>query len=121
VSFNYIRTAATSLRLLTKFGQEVTRRAVTVGAYNPATGAAAVTTADTTRKGVILTFGAGATEIRGELVQTNDRQLMLDAEGPALVTDRFVVGSVEYSVVSVGEIAPSGVAVLYDIHLRAGA
>jgi hypothetical protein len=122
VSFDYTRSAATSLRMLAKFGQSVTRRAVTVGGYNTATGAATVTTADTTRTGVILDYNQQSRQSQsyaGEsLVLAGDRRLLLDAEGPVLMSDRFVVQSVEYSVVSIGETNPAGTPVLYDIQIR---
>lgn len=117
---NYDRLAATSLRLLTKNGQDVTRRAYASGAYNPSTGESVQTTSDTTRKGVLLDFDSGKTTERGELVQVADKRLLLDAQGPVQQQDHFIVGTDEYTVVSIGEINPAGTPVLYDLHLRRG-
>lgn len=122
MTFNYTRANATALRLLTNFGQTVTRRTVTTGAYNPATGEAAVTTADTSRIGVLLDYGdqgrQGERYVRGNLVQVEDRQLLLDGTGAAELTDRYVAGGAEYSVVSVSEVNPAGTVVMYDLHVR---
>jgi hypothetical protein len=122
VSFNYSGSASSALRMLTSFGQTVTRRTVTVGNYNTATGTAAVTTADTSRKGVLLEYEASSRygqNYAGEsLILTGDKRLLLDATGPVLMSDRFVVQSIEYAVVSIYETNPAGTVVLYDIQLR---
>lgn len=118
MTFDYAHTAATSLKLLTRFGQNVTRRSYTVGTYDPATGAATTSTADTTRKGVLLDFGAGQTLERGTLIQGGDKRLLLDADAAPDPQDHFIVGGIEYVIVSIGEVNPAGTPVLYDIHLR---
>jgi hypothetical protein len=122
MTFDYARSQATALRLLGSFGQAVTRRTVTAGAYAPSTGTATVTTADTTRTGAVLDYSdqskQGERYIRGNLVKGEDRQLLLDGTGPAELTDRYVIGGTEYSVVSVSEISPAGTIVMFDIHLR---
>lgn len=118
MSIDYANIAANALAALTDAGQDVTRRAYAAGAYDPATGAASITTTDTTRKGVIFDFGAGKTLERGALIQIGDKRLLLDATATATMTDHFIVGSDDYSVVSIGEVNPAGTPVLYDIHLR---
>jgi hypothetical protein len=118
MSFDYASVAATSLELLSEFGQNVTLRATTVGAYDPTTGATTNTTADTPRKGVLLDFGAGQTLERGTLIQGGDKRLLVDATGAVSPQDHFVVGGVEYVVISVGEVNPAGTRVLWDLHLR---
>lgn len=118
MSIDYVAIAASSLTALTDAGQDVTRRTYTTGAYDPATGTAAATTADTTRKGVLLDFGSGKTLERGTLIQIGDKRLLLDAEATVSQDDHFIIGGVDYSIVSVGEVNPAGTPVLYDIHLR---
>lgn len=118
--------ADVSLDLLTEFGQAVTRRAVTIGSYDPATGSAATATADTTRRGAIFDIGGSDTQpssggqfLRGSLVQVGDRRLLIDAEASVNPQDRMIVSGVEYCIISVGVVAPAGTAVLYDLHVRA--
>ena len=117
----YTRAAATSLRLLTTYGQDVTHRTYTTGTYDPATGTTTPVTADTTRKGALFDYGANTTTVRGQLVQVSDRRLLLDASAAVSVQDRLIVGGVEYMPVSVDEISPAGTRVLFDIHVRVGA
>ena len=118
MTFDYADTAELAVEALTEFGGPVTRRANTVGAYSPSTGAATSTTADTTRSGAMFDFGAGQTQVRGQLIQAFDKRLLLDPTGDALPTDLFVVNGKTYAVVSIGEINPAGTRCLYDLHLR---
>ena len=118
MTFDYASVAATSLELLTEFGQDVTCRAYTQGAYDPTTGATANTTADTTRKGALFDFGAGQTLERGGLIQGGDKRLLLDATASVSPQDHYIVDGVEYVVVSVGEVNPAGTICLYDLHIR---
>jgi len=96
----------------------VTQRSYTVGAYDPATGEATTSTADSTRKGVVLDFAAGQSLVRGTLVQSGDKRLLLDAVAAVAMQDHFIVSGVEYVVVSIGEINPAGTPLLYDLHVK---
>jgi hypothetical protein len=118
VTFAYAEVAAVALETLTEFGRDVVRRAFSAGVYDPATGLVTPTTADTTRKGALFDFGAGQTLERGTLIQGGDKHLLLDATAIVAPQDHFIIGGVEYVIVSVGEINPAGTVVLYDIHLR---
>lgn len=116
----YSDLAKTALSLLSQFGQAVTRRECVSAAYDPATGTAGQTFVDTTRRGAIFDFGPGTSTVRGQLVQISDQQLLLDATGPATLNDRFLVNGKEYTVVTLGEVNPAGIPVIYDLHLRSG-
>ena len=115
----YPRVAATSLRLLTTYGQDVTHRTYTTGTYDPATGLSAPVTADTTRKGKL--FDINTTTLRGALVQVSDKRLLVDGSASISLQDRFIVNSVEYAIVSLGEIGRGGTHVAFDMHVRVGA
>jgi len=118
MSFDYADMAATSTDLLTEFGQSVTRRTYTTGTYDPSTGTVAPATADTTRIGALFGIASDTTQIRGTLVQVGDKELYLDPDGAAAITDHYVIGGTEYTVLSYEELAPAGTAVLYILHLR---
>lgn len=118
MSFDYSESAAQALELLTEFGQSVTRRSYTAGTYDPATGTTTPTTVDTTRTGALFDFSQGQQYMRGTLIQSGDKQLLLDAGATVDLKDHFVIGGTEYTIVSLGEINPAGTTVLYDIHLR---
>lgn len=118
MAFDYAEIAANALETLTEFGQDVTRKSFTAGTYDPATGLVTPTTANTTRKGALFDFGAGQTLERGALIQGGDKRLLVDATATINPQDHFIIGGVEYVIVSIGEINPAGTPVLYDIHLR---
>lgn len=118
MSFDYAKSAATAKRLLTQFGRTVTLRNYTIGTYDTATGANAVTYADTTWKGTLLDFGSGKTLERGGLIQVGDKRLLLESGAAPQLEDRIIAGGAEYAIIAVGEVNPAGVAVLFDLHLR---
>lgn len=118
MGFNYSEAVTSALETLTEFGSDVTRKSFTAGTYDPATGSVTPTTADTMRKGALFDFGAGQTLERGTLIQGGDKHLLVDATAQVALQDHFIVGGVEYVIVSIGEIAPAGTVVLYDLHLR---
>ena len=89
-----------------------------MGTYDATTGINATSYADTTWKGAMLDFGSGKTEVSGGLVQVGDKRLLLESGAAPQLEDRIIVGGVEYAIISVGSLAPSGVDVLFDLHLR---
>lgn len=116
----YADLAKVSLNLLSQFGQTVTRREYISGDYDPETGTAAQTVIETPRKGAVFDFGPGITIVRGQLVQASDKQLLLDATAPALPSDHYLINGTEYTVVTLGEVNPAGLSVLYELHIRNG-
>jgi hypothetical protein len=119
MSFDYSKSAQTSLRLLTRFGQTVTRKDIVTGAYNPATGTAAQTTTTTSRIGAEMPLDDGQTTIAGTVIESTSVQLYLDATGEVKTTDRYVIGGKQYTVKSFTTIRPAGTAVLNILHLVA--
>jgi len=119
MAFDYAEIADVATELLTEFGQTITRRTVSNGAMNLSTGVVTSTTADVSRIGVAFPVKSGITTLRGNLVQAADIELMLDPGGAVEISDRYIVASQEFSVVSYERLAPAGVSVLYTLHLRA--
>lgn len=118
MTFNYTKSQSSALTLLTKFGETITRRTYTADSYNPATGASDQTTADTSRAGVLLNMGNGEQFFNGNLIIAGDKKLLLDGSAASELTDRYIVDGVEYSVISINELKPAGVIVMYTLHLR---
>ena len=119
MTFDYTRTAATTLSLLTKFGADVTVTRVTTGTYDTSTGANTVTTSTATVKGVVLDYDSGQSTISGSMIQAGDKRLLLEAAASPDLNDKFTANSRTYAPVSIGEVNPAGTVVLYDIHVRA--
>lgn len=120
MAFDYTKSAATALRLITKFGQDVTLRNYTIGTYDPATGTNTVSTSDTTVKAAILDFMKGQTEQSGNLVQVGDKRCLMQAGTVPSLEDHVIVSFKDYSILSIGEVNPAGTPCLYSIHLRHG-
>ncbi len=110
---------ATARRLLVKYGQDVTLRKYTLGAYDATTSSQARTSVDTVLKGVIFNVGDGVTQIKNELVKINDKKLLLDATGPVPTPkDYVIIGGSSWSILSINEINPGGTPVAYECHIR---
>lgn len=122
MSFDYTKSAASATKLLTKFGRTVVRTATTAGTYVPGGTVTGATTANTNRIAAFFDYGdqgrSGEQYVRGSLVQKGDKQMLLDPNGAAELTDLYTVGSDVYTVVSIGEVNPAGTVVLFDIHVR---
>lgn len=110
--------------LIAAKGQAVTLTRRASGAYDPATGQAAITTTTQAGKGVILPLSAFA-KAQGNIVE-GDQQLLLsglNASGAALtapkvddtVTD---AGGTVWSLVAIEPLAPAGLSIIYDCVIR---
>ena len=118
MSKDYAATAASATRMLTHYGQTITRTTVTAGAYNLTTDTVTQTEATESRIGALFDFPDALQNFRGNLIQVHDRRLYLDPNGSAAMTDRYTIGGVQYVVVSISETNPAGTVVLYDLHVR---
>lgn len=115
---NYTASAATAARLLAKYGQAVTLRQVVQGAYDPATGTTSQTVTDVQRNGAVFDYGTGTVD--GTLIQQGDKQLYMEPGVVPSMQHRVIVGGVEYGIVTIKEINPAGVPILYELQLRQG-
>lgn len=108
----------TASKLMSKFGGDVTIRVITVGAYNPTTGTASESTADTTVKGVLE--DVNAREVN-DLVQAGDRRLTIaaaDVSAAPTTADKVVISSVVHQVVRIATIEQDNQPITYELILR---
>jgi hypothetical protein len=108
----------TASKLMSKFGGDVTIRVITVGAYNPTTGTASESTADTTVKGVLE--DVNAREVN-DLVQAGDRRLTIaaaDVSTAPTTADKVVISSVVHQVIRVTTIEQDNQPITYELILR---
>lgn len=114
----YTELATVADELLTEFGQAVTIRHRTSGAYDPATGTATVATTD--EVGVGAVFDYDTKHIDGTMIVRGDKYVLLATIGITApdTDDRMLIGGVEYSVVSIKTEAPAGTAVLHTVQIR---
>jgi hypothetical protein len=119
----YAKMQATANRLLKGKGQSITLSRQTAGAYDPATGTAAVTTTTQTAYGAMFEYGDK--NIDGVLIKEGDKQLLLSAlnsAGTTLVApqlnDTVTINTVVYTVVRIKPLSPAGTTVLFDCNIR---
>lgn len=117
----YDRPAATALRLLAKYGQQMTLTERSTGAYAPATGSAAVTEAGQTVTGAVFDYPARL--IDGTRILTGDKEVFVAASGltvtpkPGMkLTD--AAGSV-FEVIKAEALSPAGTPVIHTLQIRA--
>ena len=116
MTFDYANTAATALRLLTRFGTAATVKVYGGTAYDPATGTTTPTYADVATTAAV--FDYDQKYIDGTLILAGDKRAYLAPAHAAKQGDKLAWQSVDYTVVAVKAIAPAGVVVLYEAQLR---
>lgn len=112
----YSNLAATALRMLEKFGQDVVRMRPTAAAYDTSTSAAAVTTASATFRAAVLDYGTD--EVDGTLVKATDKRMIVEAAALPQAKDLFTIGGVQYSAIKCREINPAGTPVAHEVQIR---
>lgn len=119
MTYDYAKTAATALRLLTRFGATVTVSRETAGAYDPVTGTnAAGTTQTWTPSGLRLDYSQR--EIDGTLIKAGDQRVYMSAVAglDPQTGDTVTLGADVWRVVTSRTLAPAGTAVLLDVQVR---
>ena len=115
----YTDLQADAAGLLAEFGQQVMLRRQQPGSYDPATGTASVTIADTFGPAVILDY-SGYELANNASIQTGDKRGLLSAVDmpQPMPGDLIYIDSVQWAVKASTSVAPAGTAVLYDAHVR---
>ena len=106
-------------KLMAKFGGVATIRRVTPGIYNPTTGTASETTADTAVRGVLE--DVNVREVN-DLIQAGDRRLLIaaaDVGNPPTTADEVLIAAVVHQVISVRTIEQDNTTITYELILRA--
>lgn len=122
MTFNYANSAATATRLLTKFGRTIQHIAVAEGAYDTDTGT--VTNTETSTDVLAADFdfedkSGGQVYQANSLVQIGDRYCLIDPSIAAINTsDKLVIDGVRWNIINVKKLAPAGVRVLWNCHIR---
>jgi hypothetical protein len=127
----YTRLAATSLKLLTKYGQRAILRPQSTGGYVPGNSSATLggslgqfdefrQVLPTDQPGQRIAQQFGQSLQNGTLLQKSDKWVYVDAAGrkPGL-TDILILGGVSFNIIDSQEVDPGGKALLYLIVLRA--
>lgn len=118
MTFDYNKSAATALKLITKFGASATLIKRAEGSYDPATGSNTITETSYTVKAVLLNYRANETNTQGSLIQAKDRKVIIQATTVTPdVSDTFTFGGVTYRVVEVKTLSPAGTVVIHELRV----
>lgn len=116
--FNYLKSRATSERLLEKFGQPgiIRRRGTPTGdPWNETYGD------PTDQPCTLVELDYDAREVDGTLVQMEDRKVLVSTEGVTTAptqADALVIGEREFEIISVKPASPGGVVLLWTVQAR---
>lgn len=115
----YSDLAADAHELIKEFGQTMTLKRLTPGAYDPATGTVSNTTTTETATGVELEYTSR--EIDGTMVLRGDKKLILSTTGIGApkVDDTVTIGTTVYTLKNVQPLSPGGTVVIYTCQARA--
>jgi hypothetical protein len=118
-AFDYARSQATALRLITRFGQvgAIRRTAAATGTpHAPIKGAAT----DHAAKFAVIDFRAS--EIDGTRILATDKKALLSASGlavtPALSDLLVDAAGSAYKIVNIETVSPAGTVVMYTLQVR---
>ena len=106
-------------KLMAMFGGVATIRRVTPGIYNPTTGTAAETAADTAIRGVLE--DVNLREVN-DLIQAGDKRLTIaaaDVANAPTPADKVLIASVVHQIISVATTEQDNIAITYELILRA--
>jgi hypothetical protein len=113
----YIRLAATASRLLQRFGGVVSVVRNTGGSINPVTGTIVAGTNTTlSAKGLINNFADNL--IDGTRILSSDRLLIIDNSFEPLITDKPSISGQNWTIVSIEQVKPYAVGVVYFLQVR---
>lgn len=108
---------ATSLRLLTAYGQSISVARTVTGAYAVSTGTVA-TTSTTTYTGYGLPTNYAAQQIDGTLIRQDGTLLIFSSTTVPEVDDVFTVGTKALTALNVQQINAQGANIVYRIQCR---
>lgn len=119
----YAQTAAEAHELLREYGVAVTLGVTTSGAYNPATGAVSVTTANAATYGYVEDYADR--DIDGTNIVVGDRRVYLSTltdAGSSVpkpgTDDSLTFDGVAHRIIQSKAIPGAGTAALYDVQVR---
>ena len=119
--FNYALSAATALRLIARFGRTIQYVPIIEGEYDPTTGM--MTTTETPTNVMACDFDfedkSGGQGYQDGLVQAGDRYALVAPTIAQINTsDKLIIDGVKWSIISVKRLAPAGITVLWNCHIR---
>lgn len=129
----YDRMAATALRLIEQFGQDITLRDTVPGEYDPVTGAQTPDVeVDQPAQAVLQDYAlqqSGMSYAEGTVIRQGDKKILVaamtkDANGqqvqltPPTLTTTVLADGATWTIVNIKEINPAGTPLVYELQGR---
>ena len=120
----YDRMAATALRLIEQFGQEITLRDTVPGEYDPVTGSQTPDVeVDQPAQAILQDYAlqqSGMTYAEGTVIKQGDKKILVAAQGltPPTLTTTVLADGATWTIVNIKEINPAGTPLVYEIQGR---
>ena len=117
-TYDYSPLVVTATRLIAKFGASAIIRRPVAGTVGDAWTTTEITPVDHACTAVLTDYNAR--DIDGSIIQANDRRVLIDSsiDIEPNSTDSFVSGGIQYAIISVNEVNPGGVKILYQLQVR---
>ena len=116
MSFNYANPKALGIRMIDRFGSNVTLHIKTTGPFDPVTGIGGDTFSDDVVKAVKLQFSSS--DIDGTLIKMGDFKLLLDGIITITSDDKVTVDGVKYVILRPMPLKPGDTRLLTKAHCR---
>lgn len=122
MTFDYAATAATALRLLTRFGASATLKRTSAGTYDPSTGTSTETQTSLTTTACVFPYEQGYVD--GTIIMQGDQWCLLSPaqtpkQGDVVNVKSPLTGEYgDYTVVNFTAHGPAGRPVLFEAQVR---
>jgi hypothetical protein len=121
-TFDYSRSVATANKLLTRFGRNITHKAIGESVYDPETSSSTPAEVNTTVKACDFDFkdkSGGQIYQSDSLVQIGDRYALVAPSVTDISTaDKLIIDGVTWNIINVKRLSPAGVNILFTVHIR---
>ena len=117
----YERMADTALRLISQYGQMMTLREITPGAYDPDTGETSPDAATETSVAGVLIEYTGQERQNNSLIQQGDKKVLMPAKGlakPSLNSKVLIQSELWTIVPPLKVMNPAGTPLVYELQVR---
>jgi len=120
----YDKMGATALRLISRFGQEITLRDTVPGEYDPVTGGSTPDVeVDQPAQAILQDYAlqqAGMSYAEDTVIRQGDKKILVAAQGltPPTLTTTVLAGGATWTIVNVKEINPAGTPLVYELQGR---
>jgi len=112
----------TVIPLLNKFGKPVEIQQKSAGVFDPVSGTYSTSTYEKLDNGIAVQTNYKNSEVDGKTIIQGDKKLIMltNNNNEIAVNDRIIMESITWNIMSIDEVKPADVRVLYKLQIRKG-